>query len=595
MNSPTLHYQLSIFSWQQHLFDVTLTVPSHKTQTLNLTLPSWIPGSYMVRDFAKNIVSLSATNTDTGDSINCIKTDKQTWQANTQGQALTITYRVYANDLSVRSAFINDEYAFINGTSAFLSVEGFEERPCKLQIIKPAITNWRAYTSMPLTNDVHDSWEYEVKDYAEFIDHPIYIGVCNLHSFDVDGVTFELLFSGRNNLDLERIANDLTPICRHHMQLFGDPQPMQRYLFMTLLADTGFGGLEHRDSTALLFPRFDLPMVGESETKTDGYITFLSLCSHELFHTWHVKRIKPEVMVKPDLQKETYTNQLWIYEGFTSFYDDVTLARAGTITPQKYLDIVSQNLTRLLQNAGRFKQSVAESSFDAWTKFYKQDASATNSIVSYYTKGGIIAFGLDLLLREKSNNDVTLDSLMRHLWEQYGRDEKGTPDDVIAAICEQDFNIDISDYLADVVYGTKDVPLENWLSNIGVELLTRSKVSAEDKGGKTSGEGVKRQLGANCKPAPLGLTVTQVFEGLAASDAGLMVNDTIIAVNGYVVNQVKLQRILDSTNTGQVSISLIRDGRLLTGDLDVRNAREDVCYFSVVDESKLAAWLGLSK
>lgn len=594
MNSASLHYQLSIYSWQQHLFDVILTVPSHESQTLSLTLPSWIPGSYMVRDFAKNIVSLAAKNTESDEPIACAKLDKQTWEVETQGEAVTITYRVHANDLSVRSAFINDEYAFINGTSAFLSVEGFEQQPCKLQIIKPAVANWRAYTSMPMTDDMPDSWEYEVADYAEFIDHPLYIGVCNFHSFEVEGVTFELLFSGRNNLDIERIANDLTPICKHHMQLFGDPQPIKRYLFMTLLADTGFGGLEHRDSTALLFPRFDLPMVGESDTKTDGYITFLSLCSHELFHTWHVKRIKPEVMVKPDLQKETYTNQLWIYEGFTSFYDDVTLARVGAISPQKYLDIVSQNITRLLQNAGRFKQSVAESSFDAWTKFYKQDASATNAIVSYYTKGGIIAFGLDLLLREKSNNEINLDLLMRHLWDQYGRDEKGTPDDVIATVCKQDFDIDISGYLADVVYGTKDVPLENCLSNIGVELLTRTKVSADDKGGKTSAEGMKRQLGANCKPAPIGLTVTQVFEGLAAADAGIMVNDIIIAVNGFVVNQAKLQRILDATNTGQVSLSLIRDGRLLTGDLDIRNAREDVCNFSIVDERKFSAWLGLN-
>lgn len=195
---------------------------------------------------------------------------------------------------------------------------------------------------------------------------------------------------------------------------------------MTLLADNGFGGLEHKYSTALLYPRFDLPQVGDNENKTDGYITFLSLCSHEFFHTWHVKRIKPRVMVNPDLSQETYTNQLWIYEGFTSFYDDVTLARAGVIEPQKYLDIVAQNVSRLLQNTGRLKQSAAESSFDAWTKFYKQDASATNNIVSYYTKGGVIAL-VRPLLRKASNNSVNLDTLMRLLWEHYGVDEKVRP------------------------------------------------------------------------------------------------------------------------------------------------------------------------
>ena len=231
------------------------------------------------------------------------------------------------------------------------------------------------------------------KNYDELIDHPIYVGIADTHSFEVDGITFTLLFSGNNNIDYERIANDLTPICKHHLDLFGAPQPINNYLFMTLLADNGFGGLEHKYSTALLYPRFDLPHVGEREKKTDSYITFLSLCSHEFFHTWHVKRIKPSVMVKPDLSQETYTNQLWIYEGFTSFYDDVTLARAGVIEPQKYLDIVAQNVSRLLQNAGRFKQSAAESSFDAWTKFYKQDASATNNIVSYYTREALSPLG----------------------------------------------------------------------------------------------------------------------------------------------------------------------------------------------------------
>ena len=297
------------------------------------------------------------------------------------------------------------------------------------------------------------------KNYDELIDHPIYVGIADTHSFEVDGITFTLLFSGNNNIDYERIANDLTPICKHHLDLFGAPQPINNYLFMTLLADNGFGGLEHKYSTALLYPRFDLPQVGESEKKTDSYITFLSLCSHEFFHTWHVKRIKPSVMVKPDLSQETYTNQLWIYEGFTSFYDDVTLARAGVIEPQKYLDIVAQNVSRLLQNAGRFKQSAAESSFDAWTKFYKQDASATNNIVSYYTKGGIIALGLDLLLRKQSNEQVNLDTLMQLLWKHYGVDEKGTPDDVIQNLCTTHFGIDVSEYLNRVVYGTDDVEL----------------------------------------------------------------------------------------------------------------------------------------
>ncbi|GFD68416.1 peptidase M61 [Alteromonas sp. KUL106] len=557
----------------------------------------------MVRDFAKSIVELDVISLeDTKNAVltplSITKLDKQTWRVETGGHACTAQYTVYANDLSIRSAFMNDQYAFINGTSAFLKVSGFEnarhELSVKLNDEDPTTADWKAYTSMPKCSDHSpvSEWHFIENSYDEFIDHPLYVGVADIHRFDVDGVSFTLLFSGTNNIDCERIARDLTPICKHHLDLFGTPRAIDNYLFMTLLADNGFGGLEHKYSTALLYPRFDLPQVGEPEKKTDGYITFLSLCSHEFFHTWHVKRIKPNVMVKPDLSQETYTNQLWIYEGFTSFYDDVTLARAGVIEPQKYLDIVAQNVSRLLQNAGRFRQSAAESSFDAWTKFYKQDASATNNIVSYYTKGGIIALGLDLLLRKQSNNAVNLDTLMQLLWKHYGVDEKGTPDDVIQRLCKTHFDIDVSEYLNRVVYGTDDVELASLVSEMGVNYAARARVLGEDKGGISTLPVIKNQLGATLKPATFGLTVMQVFEGLAAMKAGILLNDVIIAINGHIVNTQKLQRLLDNAQTSKVDISLIRDGRLLTLPLEVTEARKEMAYFEINNEEKLSQWLG---
>ena len=604
-----LHYTLTISNWRAHQFTVALHIPEHNDSSLTLTLPSWIPGSYMVRDFAKSIVRLSATSgashieNASGENANHIpvtKLDKQSWRVETDGKPCTVNYTVYANDLSIRSAFMNDQYAFINGTSAFLRVSGFEQSACELDIelddSDPSTANWKAYTSMSIRSESTSSkrWHYAEKNYDELIDHPIYVGIADTHSFDVDGITFTLLFSGNNNIDYPRIARDLTPICKHHLDLFGSPQPINNYLFMTLLADNGFGGLEHKHSTALLYPRFDLPQIGEGENKTDSYITFLSLSSHEFFHTWHVKRIKPEVMVKPDLSQETYTNQLWIYEGFTSFYDDVTLARAGVIEPQKYLDIVAQNISRLLQNAGRFKQSAAESSFDAWTKFYKQDASATNNIVSYYTKGGIIALGLDLLLRERSNNQVSLDNVMQLLWKHYGIDECGTPDNVIQALCNTHFGIDVSDYLDRVVYGTDDVELASLVSCMGVNFSTRARVSAEDKGGFSQNPSIKNQLGVTLKAATFGLSVVQVFEGLAAMKAGILLNDVIIALDGHIVNAQKLQRLLDNAQTSTVDITLIRDGRLLTLPLEVTRARQEMAYFEITDEEKLNQWLGKS-
>lgn len=617
MSDNTLHFSLNLSQWQAHQFDVQLSIPAHSASSLTLSLPSWIPGSYMVRDFAKNIVSLSAKKTAantlaaealTQSSVSIVKLDKQTWSIQTDGDACIIDYTIYANDLSIRSAFINHEYAFINGTSAFLQIAEFENSQHQLEITlgDTIPSNWNAHTSMETrepcsldsmidanANANARAWYFEAKNYDEFIDHPIYVGVADTYEFEVDNVNFTLLFSGINNIDYARIAKDLAPICQHHLSLFGSPYPVKDYLFMTLLADNGFGGLEHKYSTALLYPRFELPLVGDGEEKTDGYVTFLSLCSHEFFHTWHVKRIKPNVMVKPDLSKESYTNQLWIYEGFTSFYDDVTLARVGTIPPQKYLDIVAQNISRLLQNAGRFKQSAAESSFDAWTKFYKQDASATNNIVSYYTKGGIIALGLDLLLREQSGDTVCLDDVMRVLWQQYGKDESGTPDNVIQTLCKAHFDIDVSGYLNSVVYHTDDVELDALVQRIGVALRTRAKVSSEDKGGLSLKSPMKRQLGATIKPAPLGLTVAQVFEGLAAMRAGILLNDNIIAINGHVVSQGKLQRILDTTLESTADVSVIRDGQLLNVTLPIMEARKDMAFFEINDADVFGHWLGV--
>ena len=591
-DNSVLQYTLDVHSVQEHLFRVSLALPAHTTDSLILTLPAWIPGSYMIRDFARNIVRLRAEDHQ-GKLLDVAKTDKQTWLLQTGGAPVTITYDIYAYDLSVRSAYINDEYAFCNGTSVFLQVKNAESLPCSLQINQlPGYADWQIETSMPARQQNEDGMRFFCENYDELIDHPIFIGRCQLKSFDVNGVQFVLLFSGNTPIDIDRIASDLVPVCQHHMTLFGDPQPVSRYVFMTLLSDSGFGGLEHRSSTALLYPRFDLPLQQEPEEKTDGYITFLSLCSHELFHTWHVKRIKPDVMVKPDLQTETYTEQLWIYEGFTSFYDDLTLARTGLIEPEKYLDIVAQNLSRLQVNAGRYKQSAAQSSFDAWTRFYKQDASAPNHIVSYYTKGGIIAMGLDLLLRKESQGQYNLDDVMQILWNDYGRDIKGTPNDVIASITEKHFNIDIQLFLNKTVYGVEDVPLQTWLNDIGVSLKTRVKTAPDDKGGiARSPKRLHRAFGAVTKALETGVLVQVVREKTPACEAGLQVNDKLIAANGYVVNPPLLQRLLDNSNEDTLELLVIREGRTLTMTMPVRPAAEEVCYLEINDKQKLLNWL----
>ncbi|MFS1704107.1 M61 family metallopeptidase [Alteromonas sp. AMM-1] len=584
-----IDYTLSVDSISQHVFLVTMSVPALSQPVVTVSLPTWIPGSYMVRDFARNVITIEGHHLNQN-LISVIPTDKQTWQVQADGKAFTLTYKVYAFDLSVRSAFINDEYAFCNGTSVFLKVEGAETLPCKVMMRAPASKpHWRIETAM----EKQAEGIYLCSDYDELIDHPIFIGECTYESFVVQGVEFVLLFSGNTRYDMARMCTDLTKVCKHHLNLFGQPAPIKRYIFMTLIAEQGFGGLEHRSSTALLYPRFDLPLAGEPAQLNDSYVNFISLCSHELFHTWHVKSIQPDVLVNADLSQEVYTDQLWIYEGFTSFYDDVTLARTGVIPPQHYLKIVGQNQTRLMRNVGRFKQSIAESSFYAWTKFYKQDASAINNIVSYYNKGGLVAMGLDLLLRKRSAGQATLDKLMQALWQQFGHN-RGTPADVIARLCLSEFNLDVSDYLARVAYGTEDVELAELLKDIGVSVSENAALSVDDKGGEMPTKATARySFGATVKAADFGSTILTVQQGSAACVAGLQVNDRLIAIDGFVVNVKLLDRMLASERNGDFSLTLVRDGRLLNLTMPLLEAPKQHTALTITDKQAFAAWLGL--
>lgn len=603
MNQKYFKYNVELASVSQRLLSVSLTIPALDESELVLSLPAWIPGSYMIRDFAKNIVSFEAVDENQRE-LNVSKLDKQRWRVNTNGVGCTISCSVYANDLSVRSAFINDDWLFFNGTSTFLQVEGYQHVPCYVElskslsphadgIIETTLPQYRAAKEDGEDSQAH---HYLAQNYAELIDHPVFAGAAMVAKQEVEGVEFRLVLSGECEIDIERIMRDLVPICRHHLQFFGKPYPIKEYSFITMLSQDGFGGLEHRSSTALLFPRFDLPLRGEAALKSESYINFLSLCSHELFHTWHVKRSKPKVMVEPDVLNEVYTPQLWIYEGFTSFYDDLTVARTGLINASQYLDILAKNMTRVHNNPGRHKQSVTESSFDAWTRFYKQDAYSVNHIVSYYTKGGLIAMALDIWLRQHSGDKYNLDLLMEHLWRDYGEQELGTPDEVISELCDAHFNLDISNFIERYVTGTEDAPLAELLPHIGVEVITRAALSLNDKGGKVAPLTLANQkaFGASIKAHSVGVTVTQVLENSPACKASLFVNDNLIAVDGWQVSESNLQRLLNAASNETITLTVLRDGRLLTLAMPSQDAQETHIELKLVDETKFLNWLQVS-
>jgi predicted metalloprotease with PDZ domain len=551
----------------------------------------------MIRDFSKNIHNIEAASLSK-EKLSIKQVDKQTWRVDNAAHGLQVTYQVYAFDLSVRGAYLFDEYAFFNGTSTFLEVKEFTKNsssPISLNIVNNQIEKgWQLCTSLThqtvVENNGNTTHSFLCEDYQELIDHPVLMGVVEKHTFEVSGVRFHFVLSGNNETDVERICNDLKPLCKHHLDLFGG-LPEKDYWFITLLCEDGFGGLEHRASTALMFPRFHLPMRSETDVIPEQYQQFLSLCSHELFHAWNVKRIKPELMIAPDLSSEQYMDQLWIYEGFTSLYDDLSLARTKLINAQRYAEILGENVTRLNRTQGRHKQTVTQSSFDAWTKFYKQDAGSHNHIVSYYNKGAIIALALDITLRQLSGNRVSIDQLMQLLWSHYGIKNIGTPNNVIQTLCKEYFNIDISAFLDIAIYTTMDLPLDTMVQTIGLKLNLRSRASADDKGGKANSETLKHAFGATYKDQGSGVVLQTMHDGSPIVQAGAQIGDVLIALGQWQVNAGNLQRLLDNQQTTKVDITLFRQGRIIRSSLPIRPAINDTVYFTIENADIFDAWI----
>ncbi|MGF6699571.1 putative metalloprotease with PDZ domain [Paraburkholderia sp. MM5496-R1] len=532
-----------------HLFEVTVTVADPDPAGQRFMLPVWIPGSYMVREFARNIVTLRAVN-DAGRKVRVEKIDKHTWQAAPVKGALTLRYEVYAWDLSVRAAHLDDTIGFFNGTSVFLSPLGHEDAQCVVDIQKPqgaAYRGWRVATALPEARGTkrYGFGEYRAQNYDELIDHPVTLGEFALATFKAHGVPHDVVIGGRAiGLDMERLCKDLKRICEAQIALF-EPKskkaPVERYVFMTQAVTDGYGGLEHRASTALICNRTDLPVQGR-EPMSEGYRTYLGLCSHEYFHTWNVKRIKPAEFAPYDLGVENYTSMLWLFEGFTSYYDDLILVRSGVISQDDYFGLLGKVIGGVQRGSGRLKQSVAESSFDAWVKYYRQDENAPNAIVSYYTKGSLIALAFDLTIRAQTGHQKSLDDVMRLLWKRFGREfyrgkPVGVDESEIEAIFAEASGAQLAELFAEGVRGTRDLPLDALLAPFGVALAPDV-----DKNGKPS-LGVRLRGGADC-------ALATVHEGSAAQKAGLSAGDVLIAIDGLRVTGGNIDALLSRYQPG---------------------------------------------
>ncbi len=547
-------HRVSIADANAHQFRVTLSVPNPAPQQ-RVSLPVWIPGSYLVREFSRHLSALEArVGTH---PVRLEQLDKTSWIAHTDGRGvLTLSFLVYAFDTSVRAAFLDAERGFFNGTSVCLRVEGREQEAQRL-LVQRLPRGWQVATTMaPVRVDAAGRGVYEAADYDELVDHPFELGTFWRGRFVVRGITHGFVVTGAlPDFDAERLLADARRICEAEMTFWhGAPNrqrnggdtavPFSRYLFLLNAVDEGHGGLEHRSSTALIASRRQLPQRGQMAL-SDGYVSLLGLIAHEYFHSWNVKRLRPAEFERLDYTRENYTGLLWFFEGFTSYFDDLFLRRCGLIDAERYLALVAKTVSGVLATPGRGVQSVAQASHDAWVKYYRGDENTPNATISYYAKGSLVALALDLTLRAGGHG--TLDDVMRRLWHA----SRGGPisrADILAALRAvggRAFDRELDAW----VDGVQELPLEPLLRSAGVEWKAQAATLAQ-------------RLGVRVNESALtGVRVTHVLHGGAAQRAGLAAGDELLAVDGW-----RLRRLEDAVRLlpaqGVVQVVVARDQRL---------------------------------
>ena len=574
----TIDYQLSLHSPQAHQFAITCTIPKPDKSGQQLALPTWIPGSYLVRDFARHVVSISASCGKQAVAIT--KVNKHTWRCTPFDGPLVVRYIVYAYEISVRAAYFDTTRAYFNGTSVFLRVLGQENSTHRLHVAPFA--KWHVATALPAEKtDKHGFGSYLAQDYTQLIDCPVEIGNFAVAEFNACGVPHRLVVSGRHSADLQHISRDLKRICEHHINFFGKPAPFERYDFLLFAAgEDQYGGLEHSNSTSLICPRHWLPSK-DGHVDQENYADFLGLCSHEYFHAWHVKRIRPQTFkdADNDLDSEAYTRLLWVFEGFTAYYDSLALARCGLISRQQYLEHLGRDITRLLRTPGRGMQTLEDSSFDAWIKLYRPDENSPNAQVSYYLKGSLAALALDLQLRTSGKG--SLDDIMHLLWQRHGKTGDGLPEDGMETLLKEIGGSGAVKLLKLAVSDTGELPLAKLLAKFGVSHQLRAATSDSDKGGKANGTkttrhvlGVKLASGKEAKLA-------QVFSGGAAEQAGLAGGDVIVAVNCLKASSANLEKLVNGAAAKALHVHAFRRDELMEFEVTPQAAPLDTSYFTL--------------
>lgn len=564
-----LHYQIEFDDYRQHLIHVTVRFLADPTQVLSL--PTWIPGSYLIREFSKHIEAVKAYDED-GRQLQIQKFEKNKWRLfNTDHELITVEYDVYAYDLSVRGAYVDQNRLYVNPACACLGLEGQENKEIELEIFLPdELKHFQLATGMQAKSLVKGRFTLKAKNYAELIDAPFELAEQTRFSFEANGIPHEFVVSGKHAMNAVRMQQDIEKICATEISMFGSA-PFTDYTFMTMATGNSYGGLEHPNSTSLISPRDDLPKANEPEEPSKDYQRFLGLCSHEYFHSWLVKFIRPENFVNYDLNREGYTSLLWIFEGFTSYYDDLILLRSGVINQESYITLLKAQIDRYLQNPGRAIQSVSESSFDAWVKFYRQDENSNNAGTSYYNKGCLVALCLDLGLRLRGSS---LDALMRRLYENA---QKGVQvhERTIFELCKELTGDDWSEQINHLINTTDELPLDQLFPEFGMAYSLKNDKSLP--------------FGLKLADKPEGVLVQSARRDGVAVLAGLSANDVIIAIDGLKATTKLVESY--AKQQGTFTVYAFRRDELMTFEVQAAGSELTEVELKVEDPAKVEKWL----
>jgi predicted metalloprotease with PDZ domain len=539
-DSVTISYTVSFPEAQAHYADIEMTLAGLHQKTVDLKMPVWTPGSYLVREFAKNVESFGAWAE--GKQIRSGKIRKNTWRLNTENiSAIKVKYRVYAFELSVRTSLIDASHGFLSTSGIFVYPNGMLHHPATIHIIP--YRGWtKISTSLEMVNS--DPFTLHSPNYDILFDSPIEVGNQDVFGFETGGVKYEVAMCGGGNYDKDRLKTDMPKIIEQETAIYGE-NPNKRYVFIVHNTSKGGGGLEHLSSTVLDATR-------DNYSNEHGYHNFLSLVAHEHFHLWNVKRLRPIALGPFDYDNENYTTDLWIAEGFTAYYQNIILRRANIYSPEEYLNVLAADINYVANQPGNKIQSLSEASFDAWIKYYRPNENSVNTNISYYNKGSIVAMMLDLEIINDSHGRYSLDDVMKYMYDTYYKGKKrGYTDKEFKQGFEKFAGRNLDEFYKKYVYGLADIDYNKYLAYAGYK-TTDELANNNDP-----------NLGITTKSENGKITVSGVFRGSAAWMDGMNVNDEITAADGNKVTDINT--ILNGKKPGDViNISVLRDGLPLT-------------------------------